>query len=174
MNKTLLTLASAFMLLTACNSAEETNSTESMPADTTTQMSAPVAQETPLQAPVADTASNQMPDAGMQRATLPIANQQQPVTTNAAPAQATAPGMNPPHGPPGHRCDIAVGAPLKSPKGTAPSPAPNSGNQIKQAPVIQSQAPASPVPTATAPGMNPPHGQPGHDCAIPVGAPLKK
>ena len=26
----------------------------------------------------------------------------------------------------------------------------------------------------TAAGMNPPHGQPGHDCAIPVGAPLKK
>ena len=26
----------------------------------------------------------------------------------------TAPGMNPPHGQPGHRCDIAVGAPLAS------------------------------------------------------------
>jgi len=24
------------------------------------------------------------------------------------------PGMNPPHGEPGHRCDIAVGAPLNS------------------------------------------------------------
>src|SRR6188474_1027285 len=29
----------------------------------------------------------------------------------------TAEGMNPPHGQPGHRCDIAVGAPLNSPPG---------------------------------------------------------
>ena len=29
-------------------------------------------------------------------------------------AAATAEGMNPPHGQPGHRCDIAVGAPLDS------------------------------------------------------------
>ena len=28
--------------------------------------------------------------------------------------QATASGMNPPHGQPGHRCEIAVGAPLSS------------------------------------------------------------
>ena len=28
--------------------------------------------------------------------------------------------------------------------------------------------------TPTAPGMNPPHGQEGHDCAIAVGAPLPK
>ncbi|GGG54530.1 hypothetical protein [Bizionia arctica] len=28
------------------------------------------------------------------------------------------------------------------------------------------------TPAQTAPGMNPAHGKPGHDCAIPVGAPL--
>jgi hypothetical protein len=28
--------------------------------------------------------------------------------------------------------------------------------------------------TVTAPGMNPPHGQAGHDCAVAVGAPLPK
>ena len=31
---------------------------------------------------------------------------------------------------------------------------------------------AAPQPATTAAGMNPPHGQPGHDCAIAVGAPL--
>ena len=30
-----------------------------------------------------------------------------------------AEGMNPPHGQPGHRCDIPVGAPLNSPAGQA-------------------------------------------------------
>lgn len=59
----------------------------------------------------------------------------QPVNTNQAvpnvvmpaqptytpqPAKKVAAGMNPEHGQPGHRCDIAVGAPLNSP---APAPA---------------------------------------------------
>jgi len=39
----------------------------------------------------------------------------QPVTMNTTTTPVkTAPGMNPPHGQPGHRCDIAVGAPLNS------------------------------------------------------------
>ena len=38
------------------------------------------------------------------------------VTQVVTPPVKTAPGMNPPHGEPGHRCDIAVGAPLNSPK----------------------------------------------------------
>ncbi len=67
---------------------------------------------------------------------------------------ATAPGMNPPHGQPNHRCDIPVGAPLNSPPGTQPS--------------VSAQT-STPV---TAAGMNPPHGQPNHRCDIPVGAPL--
>jgi hypothetical protein len=41
----------------------------------------------------------------------------------------TPKGMNPPHGQPGHRCDISVGAPLNSPVATAkpatPQAAPN-------------------------------------------------
>ena len=37
--------------------------------------------------------------------------QQAPATTQPV---AVAPGMNPSHGQPGHRCDIAVGAPLNS------------------------------------------------------------
>ena len=39
--------------------------------------------------------------------------QQQPVQSAQQTTQTqTAPGMNPPHGQEGHRCDIAVGAPL--------------------------------------------------------------
>lgn len=92
-----------------------------------------------------------------------------PVTVNTQQAlQTTAPGMNPPHGEPGHRCDISVGAPLNSPPGkTNPAPAT----------VTTQQAPATintqqVQQTVTAPGMNPPHGQPNHRCDIAVGAPL--
>jgi hypothetical protein len=55
--------------------------------------------------------------------TLPSANTTQPVAAQKSaptlspniPAPATvAPGMNPAHGQPGHRCDISVGAPLNS------------------------------------------------------------
>ena len=84
----------------------------------------------------------------------------------------TAPGMNPPHGQPGHRCDIAVGAPLNSKPAvaTTPSVIPNTipGNLT---PSIVSTSPTT-VKTKTAPGMNPPHGEPGHRCEIAVGAPL--
>ncbi|HMK25535.1 MAG TPA: hypothetical protein VK483_05840 [Chitinophagaceae bacterium] len=80
----------------------------------------------------------------------------QPATT------AVAPGMNPAHGQPGHRCDIAVGAPLNSkPASNAATPVNISSDQVTQ-----------PATTAVGPGMNPQHGQPGHRCDIPVGAPL--
>ena len=67
-------------------------------------------------------------------------------STNPATTEKTAPEkvvLNPKHGEPGHRCDIAVGAPL------------NSKNDKK-----------------TTENINPPHGQPGHRCDLPVGAAL--
>lgn len=100
-------------------------------------------------------------------------------TSNPAP-MATAPGMNPPHGQPGHRCDIPVGQPLNSKPATATPASQNintNGNNIVQ---IDPNA-VSPgkitldnngKQAKTAPGMNPPHGQPGHRCDIPVGQPL--
>lgn len=90
------------------------------------------------------------------------------INTNPQPAAtATAPGMNPPHGQPGHRCEIAVGAPLNSaPAATAAKPA--APNVSIQPGTVSSQ----PAVTTTAPGMNPAHGQPGHRCDIAVGAPL--
>ncbi len=80
-------------------------------------------------------------------------------------------GINPAHGQPGHRCDIAVGAPLNS----AP---PQQGQVTAQAgQTVQVSQPQVVTTTTTTPvkvakGMNPPHGQPGHRCDIPVGAPL--
>ena len=103
---------------------------------------------------------------------------QQPVNpVQTPPAGKTAPGMNPPHGEPNHRCDIAVGAPLNSPKAATPAPTP--APAPVQQPIPQGKASVTPVDmssgtTATAPGMNPPHGQPGHRCEIAVGAPLPK
>ncbi len=101
------------------------------------------------------------------------------IQSNPTPApMATAPGMNPPHGQPGHRCDIPVGQPLSSAPATPASQNINiNGNNTIQ---IDPNA-VSPgkitldnngKQVKTAPGMNPPHGQPGHRCDIPVGQPL--
>lgn len=104
------------------------------------------------------------------------------IQTNSNPApMATAPGMNPPHGQPGHRCDIPVGQPLNSQPANA-TPATQNINVGGGTNTIQID-PNSVSPgkiaidnngkqVKTAPGMNPPHGQPGHRCDIPVGQPL--
>lgn len=42
----------------------------------------------------------------------------QPTPVTNTPSVATGAGLNPEHGKPGHRCDIAVGAPLNSPPAT--------------------------------------------------------
>lgn len=89
----------------------------------------------------------------------------QPVTTTAV-----GPGMNPAHGQPGHRCDIAVGAPLNSkPTTTTATPSTNTVTPIN---ISSDQLAKTEVNTPVAPGMNPAHGQPGHRCDIAVGAPL--
>lgn len=79
--------------------------------------------------------------------------------------------LNPPHGQPGHRCDLAVGAPLPDNTAITGQPAPaNTGISVLEA--AQRLAAIQPAQQATPKGMNPPHGQPGHRCDIPVGAPL--
>lgn len=103
----------------------------------------------------------------------PAASPVFPAATQTVTPQSSAPvaaGMNPAHGEPGHRCDIAVGAPLNSPPAAAP--AVTSAPTFNTQPAVQT--PVAAPPAATAPGMNPQHGEPGHDCAIAVGAPLNK
>ena len=97
-------------------------------------------------------------------------------TVNAQP-QKVAPGMNPAHGEPGHRCDISVGAPLNSPPGKSPAPA-AAAPQPMPMPMPQQQTvttakPSGPVPNPMNLAVNPAHGEAGHSCAIAVGAPFK-
>lgn len=99
--------------------------------------------------------------------TLPGAN-----NTNASSGK-----LNPAHGQPGHRCDIAVGQPLNSPaKSNTTVPAANVtpvNNPLPAQPATTQ--PSSPFPgTGTTAKLNPAHGQPGHDCSIAVGQPLKQ
>ena len=86
------------------------------------------------------------------KSTLPGANT---ITTNS--------NLNPEHGQPGHRCDLAVGAPLNSkPPAITTQPAPVNQPQL-----------TNPKSTIAA-GMNPEHGMPGHRCDINVGTPLSQ
>ena len=146
-------------------------------------------QNTPQEIPVAEDALANTELAEAQRDKSKEGNPFEQMNNNTT--QATLPStptgvtLNPPHGQPGHRCDIPVGAPL-----------PNDGNVVAQAqsqahPV--SQGDAMPVVSGGMPQqivqvqqpqtqqsyvgpkgekLNPPHGQPGHRCDIPVGAPL--
>ena len=93
-----------------------------------------------------------------------------PVQTEAPASNTTntTAALNPAHGQPNHRCDLPVGAPLDG------SAAMNTQTQVQP----QMSGNTSPVRvnnagTSTGTAMkNPPHGQPGHDCTIPVGADL--
>lgn len=60
--------------------------------------------------------------------------------------------LNPPHGQPGHDCNIEVGAPLIN--------SPTSQPVMRMMPQPSNQR------------INPPHGEPGHDCNVQVGSPL--
>lgn len=73
--------------------------------------------------------------------------------------------LNPPHGEPGHDCAIPVGQPLNSNAGVSNQPMRTTSPTINNQPVIN-------TPNSGQVRLNPPHGEPGHDCAIPVGQPL--
>jgi hypothetical protein len=113
----------------------------------------------------------------------------QPQTVNPAQVATQNPvntkGMNPAHGQAGHRCDIAVGAPLNSPitkppvSAGKPATITQSTNAVNTATntipsILKTNGTTPTTPVVTAPGMNPPHGQDGHKCDIAVGAPLPK
>lgn len=74
-----------------------------------------------------------------------------------------APELNPAHGEPGHRCELPVGAPLNQSAGSTSTQTPTSNSPSTS---------VSPVRVDQSPKINPPHGEPGHDCAVPVGQPL--
>ena len=90
-------------------------------------------------------------------------------TASAGGAQGVM--LNPPHGEPGHRCDIPVGAPLNSKPAAQPAAA---QPQVTQQQIVIDPQQAQQHTGTTEPGFsgkpNPPHGQPGHRCDIAVGA----
>ncbi len=93
----------------------------------------------------------------------------QTIPASQAASVAPAAGLNPAHGLPGHKCEIAVGAPLNT--------APTKSTATPQIQTTTSPA-AAPINIPSLGGngtakLNPAHGQPGHDCAVQVGAPLK-
>lgn len=85
------------------------------------------------------------------------------------------PALNPPHGQPYHRCEIAVGAPLNNApqQNSAPQFVPqlnSANNTINPNTISPSPVPGKAI--STKPALNPAHGQPHHRCDIEVGAPL--
>ncbi len=171
-NSIFCSLLSVSFVFIACKKEEETTTSSETPKE----IIMPRVQSIPTQTYT-------------QQPAMQNAAQNQPTTTGqtTAPNQqvVTKKGMNPPHGQPGHQCGIAVGAPLNSP--------PSNNNQPKAGAAVTqridpskfttqtSQPTAAPAilnpdaaQTITAPGMNPPHGQPGHQCGTAVGAPLSK
>lgn len=154
--KIILSLAFvATLFITSCKKELEPQPSSETPLNEATTDAIPAPADAQTITPQAPTTS------------APVQTVQAPTSTSTK----TAPGMNPPHGQPGHRCDIAVGAPLNSPKGQTPTTTPAPTPQPASTIVTTPQAKPAAV-TPTAPGMNPPHGQPGHKCEIAVGAPL--
>jgi hypothetical protein len=102
----------------------------------------------------------------------------QSITTDPSGSATGSAGLNPPHGEPGHVCEIPVGQPLDGSGGTTQSNSPVQSIQIDPNAQGGSQtfsmppAGGSPVQGGGSGMINPPHGEPGHVCEIPVGDPL--
>ena len=166
----MLLLNAAFLVLAACNNG--TSSNEGTVNDSTSMADAFV-NGTTNTVVIPDSTTNAAPA---------VATATAPATVSMAPAPQGkgGAGLNPAHGEPGHRCDIAVGAPLNSapqtPTNTATISTSTSTEQKAATPAQQAPM-VVPAPTQTTePGMqgkpNPAHGQPGHRCDIQVGQPL--
>ncbi len=190
---TLLAASFMFFGLLACNSenaSEQTTVIENTaPAPTENSLDVPPLSSIPeigvsqptatIPPPSALISAGQFANSG-----LPL-NTSAPLNTNASTVANTAANtkssvrLNPAHGQPGHDCAIAVGAPLKGSVAKVAAPAPIPVQATAPNFSVASAPAAAPV-QATAPNfgvnpnvkVNPAHGQPGHDCAIAVGAPL--
>ena len=110
---------------------------------------------------------------------VPVSNDTSALTNNNAGV-----ALNPQHGEPGHRCDIAVGAPLNTPvisssiqptvtPAATPTATPTLTTTVAPAitPVVETKK-ATPTSNTGTVTLNPKHGEPGHRCDIAVGAPL--
>jgi hypothetical protein len=192
-NQKSILLAASFMFigLLACNSEQTTEQTTAV--ENTASAAAPFENELDMPPLSSIPESSSLPTATIPPPTAlntagSFANTGAPINTNAplnssVAVNNTSPKgsvrLNPAHGQPGHDCAIAVGAPLKGSVASAPAPAP--AKVIAKSIPVETKAVVAP---AAAPGtvpsfftnpnakVNPAHGQPGHDCAVAVGAPL--
>ncbi|MES2881098.1 MAG: hypothetical protein V4676_03045 [Bacteroidota bacterium] len=169
--KTYFCLIAVSIFAAACNSNSGTN--------LRTTSSTPPVMNVNTTAPITDISMPQ------DTQTRPLATPATATVQESKAAPATSPAadnktakllLNPAHGLPGHRCDLAVGAPLNSApaaktavattqQATAANPAP----VTTTSPVVASAT----QPAGVKPKLNPAHGLPFHDCAIEVGKPLK-
>lgn len=154
MRSFLVAASISILFLTSCDNNSHADIDTSLPATTNTVAPAN-----------SNILNNNLSETGV---VLPVSegNQLQQEVQQAPAEVYQAAGLNPPHGQPGHDCAIAVGAPLNG------SPAASS---VPSAPVMNfpTATPSpSPIPVSGGQRLNPPHGQPGHDCAVQVGAPL--
>ena len=154
MRSLLIAASISILFFTSCDNNSHADIDTSLPATTNS-----------LAPSDANSLNNNLSETGV----LPAAQgiQLEQGVQQATPEVYQAAGLNPPHGQPGHDCAIAVGAPLNG--NPAPNAAPSS------APTMNFPAATpSPTPARASSGqrLNPPHGQPGHDCAVRVGAPL--
>lgn len=127
--------------------------------------------------PTQPTATIQQPTIESKPVTVSTPVVTQPNSAQGTKTMSSAAGINPEHGKPGHRCDIAVGAPLDSkptqPAATVQQPTmPNPKQALPFTPITPASNTQPASKTIVAEGMNPEHGKPGHRCDIAVGAPL--
>jgi len=94
-----------------------------------------------------------------------------PVNNDSAAAFKAGVALNPQHGQPGHRCDIAVGAPLNAPATSIQPTVSATTAPVTTTPNIDTKK-VLPEVNSTGTALNPKHGEPGHRCDIAVGAPL--
>ncbi len=101
------------------------------------------------------------------------ANQQTQNSTATSAQTINDKTLNPAHGQPNHQCDIPVGAPLNSVRTSQKTTPPitQQNQTVATKPVVTNTSSET---TPTPEGMNPPHGQAGHQCGIAVGAALPK
>ena len=108
--------------------------------------------------------------AGLTKASTGVVSMPQ-LNTGGAVAGKVA--LNPEHGQPGHRCELAVGAPLNS---NAAQPAAMQPTATITPMSVNGTAPVKavnvPTKSSSSAALNPAHGAPGHRCEISVGAPL--
>ena len=151
----------------AANTQANANSGALNPAHGAPGHRCDIAVGAPLNSPAAQTATAPV----TQQVTTQQVTAQQPTTTSATPTvNEKGQKLNPAHGMPGHKCEIAVGAPLDSKPTQNPSPAPQAS--ATTTPVKATTAAATPMFNEKGQRLNPEHGKPGHKCEIAVGAPL--